>query len=178
MPPTPAMHTYSCLRSESPALPTPAKPKLYMPQVAFQLLPVLQEGERLEIEENENEVNDDVTIHIIYGQDSWTSVQRQKKKMMKVKNSKEKILSSLVTYGIRSPMRTARQPMSHMPLQQHVQLSALQPSLLPTLTTAVAPSLPLILLIVVTPPTCQATPEGQKHHRLEAIPEEEELPEP
>jgi hypothetical protein len=54
-------------------------------------------------------------------------------------------------------------PVANMPLQQHVQLSALQLSLLPTLTTAVAPSLPLILLIVITPPTCPATPEGQKH---------------
>jgi hypothetical protein len=42
-----------------------------MPQVAFHPLPVLKEGEGL-AEENENEVNDGVTINIINGQDSWT----------------------------------------------------------------------------------------------------------
>jgi hypothetical protein len=36
----------------------PEKPKLYMPQVSFQPLPVLQKGERLE-------ENDDVTISFL-----------------------------------------------------------------------------------------------------------------
>jgi len=67
----PAMRTLSCSRSESPSHLPLAKPKLYMPQVAFHPLPVLKEGEGL-AEENENEFNDGQTINIVNGQDSWT----------------------------------------------------------------------------------------------------------
>ena len=61
-----------------------------MPQVSFQPLPVLQEGEGLEIEENEKEVNDGVTINFVYGEDSWTLVQRCKNNKKKKDNLCEK----------------------------------------------------------------------------------------
>jgi len=70
--------TRSCLRSL-----TPEKPKLYMPQVSFQPLPVLQEGEGLE-------EKDDVTISIVNGQNSWTLVQRKKKNKQRKDNLSEK----------------------------------------------------------------------------------------
>ncbi len=63
-----------------------------------------------------------------------------------------------------------------MPLQQHVQLPAMQPNLLPTPPAITA--LPEIPLIIITLPLQPITPDGHKHSRLEAIPEEEELPEP
>ncbi len=44
-----AMCTHSRLHSDSSMFSTLAKPKLFMPQVTFQLLPVLKEGEGLEI---------------------------------------------------------------------------------------------------------------------------------
>ncbi len=84
------MRTLARLHSESPAHPTPAKQFLYMPLVAFHPLPVLQEGEGLEIEENENEVNDGVTITFVNGEDSWTLVQRRNKNKQKKDNKIEK----------------------------------------------------------------------------------------
>ncbi len=44
-----------------------------MPQISFDLLPVLKEGEGLE-------ENEDVAISIVDGHNSWTMVQRRKKK--------------------------------------------------------------------------------------------------
>jgi hypothetical protein len=46
----------------------------YFPQVTFDRLPVLQEGEELE---NENE---EMTTNIINGSNSWTIGQRRKNK--------------------------------------------------------------------------------------------------
>jgi hypothetical protein len=63
----PAMHLCTRLCSEFPASPTPAKPILYMPLVTFHSLSVLREGEGLEISENENKVNDGVTINFVNG---------------------------------------------------------------------------------------------------------------
>jgi hypothetical protein len=59
-----------------------------MPLVAFHLLPVLQEGEGLEIE-GENEANDGVTINIVNRQDTWTLVQKRKQNKKK-KDTKSK----------------------------------------------------------------------------------------
>jgi hypothetical protein len=66
----PAMRTRSCSHSSSPALTTPAKTKLLMPQVTFQLLPVLQEGEGLEGEEIEKDITEGVTVNFVTGEDS------------------------------------------------------------------------------------------------------------
>jgi hypothetical protein len=58
-----------------------------MPQVTFHPLPVLQEGEGLEVDRNENEMNEGITVNYIEGDNSWTLVQRFKKK--KVKKDKQ-----------------------------------------------------------------------------------------
>jgi hypothetical protein len=52
-----------------------------MPQVSFQPLPVLQEGEGLE-------ENDDFTINIVDGHSSWTLVQRKNKNKKKKRHIK------------------------------------------------------------------------------------------
>jgi hypothetical protein len=56
------------------SLSTPAKTKLLMPQVTFQPLPVLED------DEIENDINNSVTVNFVNGEDSWTLVQRCKKK--------------------------------------------------------------------------------------------------
>jgi hypothetical protein len=50
-----------------PTLSAPAKSKLFMPQVTFQPLPVLQEGEGLEEEEIEKDINSSVTVNFVTG---------------------------------------------------------------------------------------------------------------
>ncbi len=65
----------ACSCSNSPPLSTPAKPKLLMPQVTFQPLPVLQEGEGLEDDKIEKDINSSVTVNFVTGEDSWTIVQ-------------------------------------------------------------------------------------------------------
>jgi hypothetical protein len=61
----PAMRTRSRSRSASPQLTTPAKSKLFIPQVTFQPLPVLQEGEGLEEEEIGNDSTQSVTVNFV-----------------------------------------------------------------------------------------------------------------
>jgi hypothetical protein len=73
-----AAHT----RSRSRSL-TPERPKIYMPQISFDPLPVLKEGEGLE--ENEN-----LAISIVDGHNSWTVVQRKKKNKKKKDSLSEK----------------------------------------------------------------------------------------
>jgi hypothetical protein len=73
-----AARTRSCSRSLTPEL-----PKIYMPQITFDPLPVLKEGEGLE--ENEN-----LAISIVDGHNSWTVVQRKKKNKKKKDDLSEK----------------------------------------------------------------------------------------
>jgi hypothetical protein len=54
----PAMRTRSRTHSSASTHSTPAKTRIFMPQVTFQPLPVLQRGEGLEIDRNENETNE------------------------------------------------------------------------------------------------------------------------
>ncbi len=75
-----AGHTRSHSRSRSIM---PEHPKIYMPQITFDPLPVLKEGEGLE--ENEN-----LAISIVDGHNSWTAVQRKKKNKKKKDNLSEK----------------------------------------------------------------------------------------
>jgi hypothetical protein len=75
-------------RSELYAAPPLAKTKLYMAQVAFHPLPVWQDGEGLEVEENK--ANDGVTINIINRPNSWTLVQRKKQNRKKKENKSQK----------------------------------------------------------------------------------------
>jgi hypothetical protein len=86
----PAMRTRSCSHSSSPALNTTAKQKLLMPQVTFQPLPVLQEGEGLEEEEIEKDITEGMTINFVTGEDSWTLEQRRKKNKKNKNNKNEK----------------------------------------------------------------------------------------
>ncbi len=86
----PAMCTRSCSRLPSPHLASPAKSKLFMPQVTFQPLPVLQEGEGLEEEEIGNDSTQGVTVNFVTGEDSWTLVQRRKKNKKDKNNKNEK----------------------------------------------------------------------------------------
>ncbi len=69
-------------RSSSCSL-TPEQPKIYMPQITFDPLPVLKEGEGLE-------ENDNVTINIVNGHNSWTVVRRKKKNKNKKDTLSEK----------------------------------------------------------------------------------------
>ncbi len=86
----PAMHTRSHSRSASPQRTNPAKSKLFIPQVTFQPLPVLQEGEGLEEEEIGNSSTQSVTVNFVTGEDSWTLVQRRKKNKKDKNNKNEK----------------------------------------------------------------------------------------
>jgi hypothetical protein len=61
----------------------PERPRIYKPQISFDPLPVLKEGEGLE--ENEN-----LAISIVDGHNSWTVVQRRKKNKRKKDNLSEK----------------------------------------------------------------------------------------
>jgi hypothetical protein len=61
----------------------PEHPKIYMPQITFDPLPVLKEGEGLE--ENEN-----LAISIVDGHNSWTLVKRKKKNKRKKDDLSEK----------------------------------------------------------------------------------------
>ncbi len=56
---------------------------MYMPQISFDLLPVLKEGEGLE-------ENEDVAIKIVDGHNRWTVVQQRKKKKKKKDSLSEK----------------------------------------------------------------------------------------
>ncbi len=56
-----------------------------MPQVTFQPLPVLQGGEGLEVD---NEMNEGITVNYVDVDNSWTLVQKCKKKKLK-KDSQE-----------------------------------------------------------------------------------------
>jgi len=62
---------------------TPDLPKLYMPQVSFEPLPVLKEGEGIE-------ESDNLAISIVDGQNSWTIVQKKKKNKNKKNNLSDK----------------------------------------------------------------------------------------
>jgi hypothetical protein len=62
---------------------TPAKSRIFLPQVTFQPLPVLKEGEGLEVDSNEIDTNEGITVTFVDGDNSWTLVQRRKKKKVK-----------------------------------------------------------------------------------------------
>ncbi len=84
------MRTRSRSRSTSPHLATPAKSQLIFPQITFQPLPVLQEGEGLEEEEIRNDDTQSVTVNFVTGEDSWTLVQSRKKKKTNKNNKNER----------------------------------------------------------------------------------------
>jgi hypothetical protein len=80
-----ALRTRSCTQSSASTHSTPAKTRIFMPQVTFQPLPVLQGGEGLEVD---NEMNEGITVNYVDVDNSWTLVQKCKKKKLK-KDSQE-----------------------------------------------------------------------------------------
>jgi hypothetical protein len=78
--PSDGVASHRCSRSRSL---TPERPKIYMPQITFDPLPVLKEGEGLE-------ENDNVAINIVDGHNSWTVVRRKMKKKKKKDTLSEK----------------------------------------------------------------------------------------
>ncbi len=159
-----------------------------MPQVAFHLLPVFQEGEELIDDENENKVNDGVTVNFVNGVKSWMLVQRCKKKKVKKDNKNERWNKQQQEYFQRygniyrqEPYKSYRNvdiapSVANMPLQQRVQLPAVQPNILPA-PPAVAAPLPIPLIIISLLPQ-PMTPDSCKRLQLKGIPEEDKLPEP
>jgi hypothetical protein len=146
-----------------------------MPQVAFHPLPVLQEGEGLEDEENENKINDGVTINFVNREELWTLVQRCKKKKVKKDNKNEKWnkqqKENFLWFGniyCGEPYKNYRNvdigpSVANVPLQQHVQQLAPQPIQLsapPIAVTVAPPPMPLLIPpIIVYSPLPRVTPE-------------------
>jgi hypothetical protein len=146
-------------RSRSHSL-TPEQPKIYMPQISFDPLPVLKEGEGLE-------ENEDIAIRIVDGHNSWTVVQRKKKKKKKKYSLSEKWTKqqreNFVHFGDiwyqepyknyhvsehATPVANAPQPQQQLqqqPVFQPPPVAQLQPPvLLPQQPIAVPPQLPAI----------------------------------
>jgi hypothetical protein len=199
----PAMCTRSHTHSNASANSTPSS-RIILPQVTFQPLPVLQEGEGLEVDRSEINTNEGITVNFVDGDSSWTFVQRRKKKKVKKDNKSEKwngqqkenfICFSDIYQGV--PYKSYRNvdirpPVTNIPLQQPViqqpvappppiaAAPAQQQIIPPASVAAAAASLLPIPLIVITPPLRPITPSGRKHPRLQAIPEEDEddSPEP
>jgi hypothetical protein len=167
-----AMCTCSRSCSQSPSLLVAEKPKRFLPQVVFQPLTVLREGEGLE--DIENAAHDKVTINIVNGQNSWTLVQRKKNRKKKDnlsrKWNKQQRLN-FECFGDKEPFENyhaadTTPPAVNLPLQQHVQQPVAgqppppQPTLLP-LPQSAPQALPLPL-IAVTPPPGPRVLEKQK----------------
>jgi hypothetical protein len=153
---------------------------LIIPQVTIELLPVLEEGEGLE-----NEIgHEEISINIVNGDNSWTVVQKKKKKNIKSdlsgkfnKQQKEDFehfgdiyyqepYKSYHAVNITPSVTNVplQQPVPNLPLQQlpvfnlpMQQLLPLQPAIPPTPLPA-APQLPPSL-IVITQPLPHRTPE-------------------
>jgi len=61
---------------------------MFMPQVTFEPLPIFQRGEGLEVDDN---LNEGITVNYVDAENSWTLVQRRKKKTDKKKQSTGKV---------------------------------------------------------------------------------------
>jgi hypothetical protein len=157
-----------------------------MPQVTFQPLPVLKEGEGLEEEEIEKDINSSVT-----GENSRTLVQWCKKNKVKKDNKIGKWNTQQRQYFERfgdiyrgQPYKNYRNvdigpPLAIAPPQQQVvqppvvQPQNIQPAIalpyIPPAPPVAAPQPPVadaqlpVPLIVITPPPRPFTPEGRKH---------------
>jgi hypothetical protein len=162
------------------------KIRIFLPQVTFQPLPVLQEGEGLEVDKSEIDTNEGITVNFVDRDSSWTLVQRRKKKKVKRDNKSEKWNAqqkenfkcfSDIYQGV--PYKSYRNvdirpPVTNIPLQQPViqQPVAPPPPIVAALAqqqiippAPVAPAAAALLpipLIVVTPPPKLITPSSQK----------------
>ena len=163
-----------------------------MPQVTFHPLPVLQEGEGLE-EEDENDNAQNVTVNFVTGEDSWTLVQRRKKNKKDKNNKNEKWnaqqLRNFLTHGDiyrGEPYKSYRNvnvgpPVANVPLQQQVGQPPIVQINQPAIPLPAPVQLPPVIAvgppppgIAVAPPPNPAAPGGQFNPKLEAIPEEDE----
>jgi hypothetical protein len=161
-----------------------------MPQVTFQLLPVLQGGEGLEVD---TEMNEGITVNYVDADNSWTLVQKRKKRKVKKDSQEEKWNAQQRENFLRfgdiykgEPYINYRNvdvgpPVANIPLQQSVaQPPVVQVIPPPPAIPAPVQHPPIIAaappppIIIVTPPPERAAPVGQKRPGLEAIPEEDE----
>jgi hypothetical protein len=154
-----------------------------MPQVTFEPLPIFQQGEGLEVDDN---LNEGITVNYFDADNSWTLVQRRKKKQTRKntqeerwnKQQKENFLRFGDIYQSESYKNYRNvdvgPPVANIPLQQQV----VQPPFVqipapaqPQPAAVLAPHLPQV---VVVPPPDQLAQGGQFNPGLEAIPEEDE----
>jgi hypothetical protein len=165
-----------------------------MPQVAFEPLPIFQGGEGLEVD---NETNEGITVNYVDTDNSWTLVQRRKKKKTKRDSQEEKWNAQQKENFLRfgdiykgESYKNYRNvnvgpPVANIPLQQPV----VQPPVVqiippPPAVPAPAQPPPVIAgappppIIVVTPPPKPAAQGGQQRNGLETIPKEDEEEEP
>jgi hypothetical protein len=103
----PAMRTRSRTHSSASTHSTPAKQRIFMPQVVFEPQPIFQGGEGLEVD---NEMNEGITVNYVNEDNSWTLVQRRKKKKTKRNSQEEKWNAqqkeNSVTFTRVSPIKT------------------------------------------------------------------------
>jgi hypothetical protein len=161
-----------------------------MPQVTFEPLPVLQGMEGLEVD---NEMNEGITVNYVNADNSWTLVQRRKKKKVKRDSQEEKWNAqqreNFLRFGdiykgefyknyrnvdVGPPVANIplQQPVAQPPIVQIIPPPPAVPApvqLLPII--AAAPPPPIIVVMPLPEPAAEG---GQKCTRLETIPEEDE----
>jgi hypothetical protein len=184
----PAMRTRSRTHSEVSAHSAPTKQRIFIPQVAFEPLPIFNRGEGLDTNDT---INEGITINYVDADNSWTLVQKRKKKKTKQEvldkkwnaQQKENFLRFGDIYRGESyknyrnvdvgPPVAIQQPVAQPPVAVQ---GIPPPPAVPApvqLPPVVAGAHPLPV-IIVTPPPQPAAQINQEYPRLEAIPEEEE----
>jgi hypothetical protein len=165
-----------------------------MPQVVFEPLPIFERGEGLD---SNDTINEGITINYVDADNSWTLVQKRKKKRTKQGvldkkwNAQQK--ENFLRFGdiYRESYKNYRNvdvgpPVANIPLQQPVAQPPVIIQGIPPPPAVPAPVQPppvvagahLPPVIIITPPPKPAAQIGQEYPRLEAIPEEEEENEP
>jgi len=184
----PAMRTRSRTHSEVSAHSAPSKQRIFIPQVAFEPLPIFNRGEGLDTNDT---INEGITINYVDADNSWTLVQKRKKKKTKQEvldkkwnaQQKENFLRFGDIYRGESyknyrnvdvgPPVAIQQPVAQPPVAVQ---GIPPPPAVPApvqLPPVVAGAHPLPVFII-TPPPQPAAQIDQEYPRLEAIPEEEE----
>ena len=184
----PAMRTRSRTHSEVSAHSAPSKQRIFIPQVAFEPLPNFNRGEGLDTNDT---INEGITINYVDADNSWTLVQKRKKKKTKQEvldkkwnaQQKENFLRFGDIYRGESyknyrnvdvgPPVAIQQPVAQPPVAVQ---GIPPPPAVPApvqLPPVVAGAHPLPVFII-TPPPQPAAQIDQEYPRLEAIPEEEE----
>ena len=164
---------------------------MYMPQVTFEPLPIFQRGEGLEVDDN---LNEGITVNYVDADNSWTLVQRRKKKQTRKNNQEERWNKQQKENFLRfgdiyrgEPYKNYRNvevgpPVANIPLQQQVvQPPVVQPPIPAPAPAQPQPAAALVPQLpqgppqgIVAPPPGQLAQGGQFNPKLEAIPEEDE----